>query len=106
MKRRVYWTAALASAGIASSFGATNANADDWECTVMLCLSNPAGPTAVAECIPPVEKLLSVIRSGGAPKCDSGGADGVNLQISRGSKSRNRWFEFSDSTGQRTRTYY
>ena len=102
MKQRLVGAVALIGAVTASSL----VKADDWGCTVMLCLSNPAGPTAVAECIPPVEKLLSVIRSGGAPQCDSGGADGVNLQISRGSKSRNRWFEFSDSTGQRTRTYY
>ena len=33
------------------------AHADDYGCTVLLCLSNPAGPTAVAPCIPPMQRL-------------------------------------------------
>lgn len=27
---------------------------DQWGCEVLLCLSNPAGPTAVKECEPPI----------------------------------------------------
>lgn len=33
------------------------ARADDWGCQVILCLSNPGGPTQYAECRPPIEKL-------------------------------------------------
>jgi hypothetical protein len=31
--------------------------ADEWGCQVLLCLSNPNGPTAVKECEPPIRKL-------------------------------------------------
>ena len=33
------------------------AHADEWGCQVLLCLSNPNGPTAVKECEPPIQKL-------------------------------------------------
>ncbi len=33
------------------------ASADQWGCEVLLCLSNPAGPTAVKECEPPIHRL-------------------------------------------------
>ena len=102
MKQRLVGAVALIGAVTASSL----VKADDWGCTVLLCLSNPAGPLAVAECISPVEELLPVIRNGNVPQCDSGGSDSVNLQVSRGPKSKNRWFEFTDSTGKRTRTFY
>ena len=106
MKQRLVGAVALMSVISASSLGSTQVKADEWGCTVLLCLSNPAGPTSVPECVPPVEELLAVIRSGGVPQCESGGSDAVNLKISRGSKAKNRWFEFSDSTGKRTRTFY
>ena len=37
-------------------------HADDWGCKVLLCLANPAGPEAVAECVPPIEALWSALR--------------------------------------------
>ena len=78
--------------------------ADEFGCTVLLCLSNPAGAMAEPACVAPVTKLWDIIRSGGSPSCDGGA--GVNLRISRGSKSKNRWVEFTDSTGNTSRTYY
>jgi hypothetical protein len=40
------------------------AKADDWGCKVVLCLSNPGGPTQFAECRPPIEKLWKHLRKG------------------------------------------
>lgn len=30
---------------------------DRWGCEILLCMSNPAGPKAVAECVPPIDRL-------------------------------------------------
>lgn len=40
-----------------SSTSVLRAHADEWGCEVLLCLSNPNGPTAVKECEPPIHKL-------------------------------------------------
>jgi hypothetical protein len=37
---------------------------DQWGCAVLLCLSNPAGPTAVEECKPPIYRLWDHLRDG------------------------------------------
>jgi len=37
------------------------AHADDWGCEVLLCLSNPAGPMAVAQCVPPIKRLYAAL---------------------------------------------
>lgn len=42
----------------------------DWGCEVLLCLANPDGPTAVAPCVPPIERLWRELRRGHAfPSC-------------------------------------
>lgn len=42
----------------------------DWGCEVLLCLSNPAGPTAVAQCVPPIRRLWRHLARGKAfPTC-------------------------------------
>ena len=47
------------------------ASADQWGCEVLLCLSNPAGPTAVKECEPPIHRLWDHLRDGHEfPACD------------------------------------
>ena len=47
------------------------ASADQWGCEVLLCLSNPAGPTAVKECEPPIHRLWDHLRDGHEfPSCD------------------------------------
>jgi hypothetical protein len=46
------------------------AHADDWGCQVALCMSNPAGPTAVAQCIEPMRRLYNALRNKqGWPSC-------------------------------------
>lgn len=47
------------------------AAADQWGCEVLLCLSNPAGPTAVAECKPPIHRLWRHLARGHSfPSCE------------------------------------
>jgi hypothetical protein len=56
--------------------------ADDEGCTVILCLSNPAGWTAVAECAAPVQRALKALAKGRAPQCTfSGGAGNSDARI-------------------------
>jgi hypothetical protein len=48
--------------------------ASDWGCQVLLCLSNPGGPTQYAACVPPITKLWDELASGHAfPSCTEGG---------------------------------
>lgn len=43
---------------------------DQWACEVAMCLSNPAGPTAVAECLPPINKMHRELAKGNViPHC-------------------------------------
>ena len=67
MNIRFYcWVAAL----VISMFSHT-VLADQWGCEVLLCLSNPAGPTAVKECEPPIHRLWDHLRDGHEfPTCD------------------------------------
>lgn len=59
---------------------AASAQASEYGCKVLLCLSNPAsngGPKGVAECVPPINQLYRDLRKGRAfPRCDL--ADGNN----------------------------
>jgi hypothetical protein len=34
-----------------------------WGCVVLLCLANPRGPTAIAQCVDPIRSLWSALRS-------------------------------------------
>lgn len=49
------------------------AEASDYGCRVLLCLSNPAGPTAVSQCVPPIQQLwrdLARVPPRPFPTCD------------------------------------
>lgn len=47
-----------------------SAHADDHGCKVLLCLANPNGPRAVAECVPDINKLFHDLAKGrGFPTC-------------------------------------
>lgn len=54
---------------------AAQAEDDDTDpCKITLCLANPDGPTAVAECEPPIRYLQKRLAQGKSmPKCDMGG---------------------------------
>jgi hypothetical protein len=60
---------------VAATLGG-EAKADDvWGCQVLLCLSNPDGPEAVKECVPPIERLWDELRHGHPfPSCPSSGS--------------------------------
>ena len=60
---------------------AAPAGASDYGCQVLLCLANPAGPMAVAECVPPIKKLFRDLAKGrGFPHCAmSSGPSGGTL---------------------------
>lgn len=47
------------------------AQASDWGCEVLLCLSDPRGPTTENECRPPIEKLWKELAKGNPfPSCE------------------------------------
>lgn len=49
-------------------------HASDWGCQVLLCLSNPGGPTQYSACVPPITKLYETLAMGGGfPSCSEGG---------------------------------
>ncbi|CAN7622758.1 hypothetical protein [Pararhizobium sp. LjRoot238] len=57
----------------------SKAQASDWGCQVVLCLSNPGGPTQFAECRPPIQKLWRELAKGHSfPTCS-----GVGFHSSR-----------------------
>lgn len=52
------------------------AHADDWGCQVLLCLSDPRGPTTESECRPPIEKLWRHLKRGRSfPSCSLASSD-------------------------------
>jgi hypothetical protein len=61
------------------------AQADTWACEVLLCLSNPAGPTAVTQCVPSISRLWRHLALGHAfPTCDMGSG-------AKGNSASNEW---------------
>ena len=51
----------LATFALLASLLMPNVARASWGCEVLLCLSNPAGPMAVAACVPPIQKLYAAI---------------------------------------------
>ena len=93
MKRALRMTC-IAVGGLLS-FAA--ARADDWGCTVLLCLSNPGGPKAVAECVPPIDRLWEHLRNGGSfPTCQMSEGSG---SASAGTYVRHRYTHYDPCPG-------
>lgn len=69
------------------------AQADNWGCEVLLCLSNPNGPTAVAECKPPIEKLWKELAKlkPKFPTCSMQDANGNDLGPSASTNAQHQW---------------
>ena len=57
------------------------ANASDEGCTFILCLSNPAGWSAVAECVPPVQRALKAMAKGRMPQCAFSSGSGSDARV-------------------------
>lgn len=81
-----------------------SAFADEFGCTVLMCLSNPAGWRSVAECVTPVTKLFEDLTRGGSFTCSVVGAP--NVSISQGKKWYDRWIAYTDSSGAFHREYF
>lgn len=67
-KLRAYPAVAAAALAFASQAGAS-----DYGCKVLLCLANPAGPTAAGQCLPPIMQLwrdLARVPPRPFPTCD------------------------------------
>ena len=53
------------------AMGSGSALASDYGCKVLLCLANPAGPTALSQCVPPITQLWRDLASFHPfPTCD------------------------------------
>jgi len=75
------WVFAVPLFAATSVFAPGLADADDWGCQVLLCLSDPGGPEQYSACVPPIEKLWAALRHGDPfPTCDfgSGGLQGAS----------------------------
>lgn len=67
--------------GLSSLAAPLAAHADDWGCTVILCLADPRGPTTEPQCRPPIERLWRELARGrGFPTCDMGAGSTSNAQ--------------------------
>src|SRR3546814_19117450 len=67
---------AFAAALVGASVSSAPAMASDntWACEVVLCLSNPGGPTQYGACVPPITKLWRQLAFGGGfPTCSGSG---------------------------------
>jgi len=72
------WSGAMAL--VMGGFVSTPAVASDqgWACEVALCASNPGGWMEFAQCVPPIEKLITHLALGGSfPICIGGGFKGA-----------------------------
>lgn len=79
--KSLFFRTFVAATGFASLYTISDrsARADDWECQVILCISNPGGATQHPECRPPIEKLWDWLARGRSfPTCS-----GVGFQSSR-----------------------
>ena len=101
MRKFSAWLVTVTAVGVST----TEASADNTGCAVLLCLLNPQGPTAISECVEPVQGFIrSVASGGGAPSCAS--SESANVQVSRGSRSRDRWVQWTDTGGVTRRVGY
>lgn len=70
-------------------FAGTAAGEDNYGCTVLLCLANPAGPMAAPYCVPYIKRLFRDLRKGRAiPRCAMVAAPGGG-QVPRAEYGRN-----------------
>jgi hypothetical protein len=72
-RRKSRRAAGLCLLGFAGLLAQAPALASDYGCRVLLCLANPAGPTAVAQCVPPITQLwrdLAHVPPRPFPTCD------------------------------------
>ena len=93
-KRRIVLSIITGLAVSTTAFALTLPNGEEveeltgnarWGCEVLLCLSNPNGPRAVAECRPPIDKLFKCLSKRHPckfPKCPQAGPGNEAKQLS------------------------
>ena len=86
---------------VATAALAGRASADEAGCTVVMCLSNPAGWASVAQCVAPVQTMFANLRNGGSLSCNMGGGPTPGVTYSQGKKPSQRWIAWTDSAGVR-----
>jgi hypothetical protein len=97
---RVAFPAAMAIIFAGSGWSAPAA-ASDWGCQVLLCLSNPGGPTQYAACVPPISKLWDQLATDHPfPSCTEGGVAGTKTHGRWGSSSYRVTMTYSDGSQQ------
>src|SRR3546814_19026655 len=100
---------ALATALVGAAVQSTPAVASDntWACEVVLCISNPGGPTQYPACVPPITKLWRVQALGGSfPTCTGGGIAKTNYKKpddGRPGRLTVTWTEGRHTTSYQTR---
>jgi hypothetical protein len=73
--------APLAVGALGLAFVGAAGARDLWGCEVLMCFANPDGPTAVAQCVEPVERLRRNLRRGGEwPRCEEAESAGAGLR--------------------------
>jgi hypothetical protein len=75
--------------------------ASDFGCEVLLCLSNPGGPTQYAACVPPITKLWQELAIGRSfPICSDGGVARTKVHGDSGSPSHRVTMTYTDGSQQ------
>jgi hypothetical protein len=75
--------------------------ANDWGCEVVLCLSNPGGPTQYAACVPPIAKLWRELATGHAfPVCTGGNVARAETEGKRGTDDYRVTMTYTDGSRQ------
>jgi len=63
---------------VAAMCAAPVAHAQEWGCEVLLCLANPQGPTALAQCVSPITRLWNALANFQPfPTCDMAGSAAI-----------------------------
>ena len=77
------------------------ASGSDYGCQVLLCLSNPSGPTQYGACVPPITKLWRDLALGKSfPTCTGGGVTKAKVSGKKSSPSYRVTMTFSDGRQQ------
>jgi|GEM_PF-3798704 len=71
MRARVFLSTLILGLTVAAAEAMADEN---YACTIALCMANPNGPRAVAECVPPINKLMRDLARGKSfPRCSLSG---------------------------------
>lgn len=91
--------AVSAGAAMLATLAPAPALASDFGCQVLLCLSNPGGPTQYSQCVPPISKLWRQLAQGKAfPSCTAAGV--VRTKIRDKDSSTRRRVEMTYADGR------